>query len=262
MRKWIEKLKTSKLWNLSLWLFIAVFTVATLMAVQLKQNQLTLGAIEIQIEPREELAFLDSTVVMAIVKGSDSAGSLQGSKLQNLQTDKMEAALEHYPFIENADVSADLAGKLTIKVKQRRPVMRIFNKQGQSYYVAKNGYKMPLHTGFAPRVTVASGEIAEGLADSAFLRTELCRSLLRIADFCANDPFWSAQIEQLYVDNYMDIILIPKIGNHSIVFGSDRNFENKFSMLKTFYNKGLNAAGWDTYKKIDLRFDGQIVAEK
>ena len=69
-------------------------------------------------------------------------------------------------------------------------------------------------------------------------------------------------IEQLYVDNYNDILLIPKVGNHTIVFGSADHIEDKFETLKTFYLKGLNAVGWDQYKKINLKYEGQIVAEK
>jgi len=52
------------------------------------------------------------------------------------------------------------------------------------------------------------------------------------------------------------------LGNHTIVFGSADQIENKFEKLKTFYIKGLNAVGWEQYKKINLKYEGQIVAEK
>jgi cell division protein FtsQ len=60
----------------------------------------------------------------------------------------------------------------------------------------------------------------------------------------------------------MDIILIPKVGNHSIVFGSALFIEEKFNNLKTVYSKGLNTIGWDKYSRINLKYKGQIVAEK
>jgi cell division protein FtsQ len=121
---------------------------------------------------------------------------------------------------------------------------------------------MPLNPDFAPRVLVANGNITETPVDTAYARTRVLRDLLSVARYCAADKFWHSQIEQLYVDNFMDIILIPKVGNHSIVFGSGDDLEQKFAQLKTFYLKGLNNIGWDKYKSINLKYKGQIVAER
>ncbi|MEZ4804089.1 MAG: hypothetical protein R2852_00995 [Bacteroidia bacterium] len=121
---------------------------------------------------------------------------------------------------------------------------------------------MPLNSGYTPRVIIANGMIAESLDDSVFVHTKLLADLTAIAEYCSMNKFWDSQIEQLYVDNYMDILLIPKVGNHSIVFGSAEDVDDKFKRLKTFYLKGLNAIGWDKYKRINLKFKGQIVGEK
>lgn len=262
MRKLIEQLKTSKRWNIILWSVMCCFLLLSLLGIQGREEALRLRAIEVLIEPREELAFLDSNKVLEIIKGADTGRMLIGAKRNGLMLDEMEGALERYPFIEKADVSIDLSGKLIVKVLQRNPVLRIISNKGNSYYVAKNGYKMPLHPGFAPRVLVANGNIAESLTDTAFVGSKTASDLLLIAAYCNSNPFWHSQIEQLYVDNYMDILLIPKVGNHSIVFGSADHLEKKFEMLKTFYHKGLNATGWDKYKSINLKYEGQIVAGK
>ena len=262
MRKLIEWIKSNRHWNMVLWIAIACFLVFVFFNIQGKEDQLTIKEIEVKIEPKEELAFIDSITVLSIMKGADSSQNIMGSQQKRLKLDVMEGALEAYPFIDKADISLDLSGKLIVKIIQRQPLLRIISNKGQSYYVAKNGYKMPLHEGFAPRVIIANGNIAETLADSSFLSTQIGRDLLKIADWCYNDQFWQAQIEQLYVDNYMDILLIPKVGNHTIVFGSAEHIEDKFETLKTFYIKGLNAVGWDQYKKINLKYEGQIVAEK
>lgn len=262
MRKLIERLKTNKRWNAFLWIFIGCFLVFSLLGIQTKENNLRIKKISVTIEPKEDLAFIDSLKVMEIIKGGDSNRIIISTSRQNLRIEEMEAALERYPFIERADVSIDVSGRLIIKILQRNPVLRIISNQGVSYYVAKNGFKMPLHQGFAPRVLVANGNIAESLTDTVFVGAQVTQDLLKIAVFCNNDEFWHSQIEQLYVDNYMDIILIPKVGNHSIVFGSADNLENKFELLKTFYNKGLTSVGWEKYKRINLKFKNQIVAEK
>lgn len=262
MRKLIEFLKYNKKWKLALWIIILVFLLLALLAINGKEQQLKVDSVEVSIEPRGLLSFLDSMKVMEIIKGDDVERNIVGELNENIHLDEMEKALEAYPFIESADVSLDLSGKLIIKVSQRSPVLRVINSQQQSYYVAKSGYKMPMHPSFSPRVLVASGNIAETLMDSSGVKTQLMKDLLAIANYCAADNFWRSQIEQLYVDNYIDILLIPKVGNHSIVFGSAENLEAKFDRLKTFYLQGLNKIGWEAYSKINLKYDSQIVAER
>ncbi len=262
MHRIVDFFKHNKKWNIALWVAIVIFLVGSLMAVNSREDNLRIKRVEINIEPREELAFLDSVRVIEIVKGMDSNRVLVSARKNDVRLDVMEADLEANPFIEKADVSLDLSGKLIIRVWQRNPVLRVVNQQGQSYYVAKNGFKMPLSSAFSPRVLIANGNITETLADTVCARTRILKDLLAVAAYCAADEFWHSQIEQLYVDNFMDIILIPKVGNHSIVFGSGEDLERKFGQLKTFYLKGLNNIGWDKYKSINLKYKGQIVAEK
>lgn len=262
MRKLIEFLKHNKKWNVALWVIILLILMGSFLAINGREKQLRVSGIEVNIEPRELLSFLDSFKVIEIIKGEDVDRSILGESREQIRLDEFENRLETYPFIELADVYLDLSGKLIVKVKQRSPVLRIINSQLQSYYVAKSGFKMPMHPTFSPRVPVASGNIAETLMDSSGVKSRLLNDLLAIANYCANDAFWRSQIEQLYVDNYMDILLIPKVGNHSIVFGSAENLESKFERLKTFYLQGLNKIGWDEYSKINLKYDSQIVAER
>jgi cell division protein FtsQ len=262
MRKIVEFFRNNRKWNIALWVAIMLFLVFSILAVNTRENNLRIKRIEISIEPREELAFLDSTRVLEIIRGADSGRILVSARKSELKLDVMEADLERNPFVEKADVSIDLSGRLIIKVMQRNPMVRIVNKIGQNYYVAKNGFKMPVNPDFSPRVLIANGNIAETLMDSTRAHTQVLKDLLAVATYCAADNFWHAQIEQLYVDNFMDIILIPKVGSHSIVFGSGEDLERKFGQLKTFYMKGLNNIGWDKYKTINLKFKGQIVAER
>lgn len=262
MKKLVDFFKNNKKWSIALWSLGLLILVVMMLGVNNKENNLYVSKIEIDIEPKEQLSFLDSNKVVMVLKRNDSSKMLLGLKQENVHLDAFESLLEKHPFVEKSDVSLDLSGKLKIRVLQRNPVLRVYNQHMESYYVAKNGFKMPLHSDFTPRVLIASGNILETLGDSSFAKTQLLNDLLQIANHCRADEFWHSQIEQLYVDNYMDIILIPKVGNHSIVFGSAERLESKFEQLKTFYHKGLNYIGWNDYKTINVKYEGQIVAEK
>lgn len=262
MRKLAEFFRTNKKWNIVLWTCMGLFLIISLLAINATEKDLRIKKIKVTILPGNELSFLDSASILALIKGQTPDMMLIGSRLGNLKIDEMEARLESNPFVDQADVATDLAGNMHIKVMQRSPILRVFNNRGQSYYVAKNGYKIPVNPEYTARVITATGNIIENLADSTFASTPVLRDLYAIAEYCSHDKFWESQIEQLYVDNYNDILLIPKVGNHSIVFGSADNLKDKFDRLKLFYFKGLNNIGWNKYSTINVKFNNQIVAER
>ncbi len=262
MRRIAAFIKQNKKWNIALWVCINLFLLVSLIALNSKEKNLKVKRITVKIFPENELYFLDSAAILEIMKGIEPNMMIVGGKIGFLKIDEMEADLEANPFVEQADISVDVAGNMRVKILQRSPVLRVFNNKAQSYYVAKNGYKIPVNSAFTARVIVATGNINENLSDSAFPKTMVLRDLYQVAAYCNDNEFWNAQIEQLYVDNYNDIILVPKVGNHTIVVGSANNMEEKFAHLKDFYTKGLNNLGWDKYKLINLKYKNQIVAEK
>ena len=84
----------------------------------------------------------------------------------------------------------------------------------------------------------------------------------KIARFVRQDKFLNAQIEQLFVNKELDWVLIPKVGNHTIVLGSAEDLEAKFKKLKLFYKKAMKNIGWDKYRTINLKYKNQVVCTK
>jgi cell division protein FtsQ len=131
MRKIVEFFRNNRKWNMALWGAIMVFLVFSILAINTREDSMRIRRIEVNIEPREELAFLDSQKIMDIIKRGDTSRILISARRNDINIDVMEADLEANPFIEKADVSTDLSGKLIIRVLQRNPVLRIVNAQGQ-----------------------------------------------------------------------------------------------------------------------------------
>ena len=50
-------------------------------------------------------------------------------------------------------------------------------------------------------------------------------------------------------------------GNQEILFGKIEDFVGKFQKLQTFYKKIIPAKGWNMYKKINLKFENQIICD-
>lgn len=227
-----------------------------------KQKQVVCTEVVIDLEPREGTYFLTNEHVLDIASNTVSSNDLIGKSIQQLNTFRMLSNLRTSPYVEKANVYMGNDGKLVIDVKQREPLFRVINQQGESYYVEKNGLKIPTVPNYAVRVPVLTGDVSEGANDSNHVHSEVLQGALAIFTYINSEPFWKAQIEQAYVDKNQGFLLIPQVGNHTIVVGKPEHIEIKFEKLKLFYNQALSKKNWDDYSVIDLSFEGQVVAKR
>jgi cell division protein FtsQ len=86
--------------------------------------------------------------------------------------------------------------------------------------------------------------------------------LILLSKTIYDDPFWKAQIEQVYVDQHGEFILAPRVGDHLIEFGNINDMSIKFRNLKALYKQGWDTREWNLYKRINLKYKGQVVCTK
>jgi hypothetical protein len=132
MRKIVAFFKENKKWNTVLWTLIGIFLTVSLLSINQKENNLKVKKVKVNIAPDSGLNFLDSQAILDLMKGTDLNMIIIGEKLGRLKIDEMEGDLEHNPFVEEADVSVDLAGNMRVKVLQRSPILSIIKNKGQS----------------------------------------------------------------------------------------------------------------------------------
>jgi cell division protein FtsQ len=160
-------------------------------------------------------------------------------------------------------------GILHVYTDQREPVMRVIPDEGGDYFIDDEGILMRRRNLYTPRLHIISGNIKisqEMLEGYSLLDTIVKNSILRdvyyFVRYIRNDRFWSAQIDQIYVDSREEIDLVPRAGNHLVHLGSFENFEGKLKNLTAFYDKVLPEVGWNKYSLINLEFKDQIVCRK
>jgi cell division protein FtsQ len=83
-----------------------------------------------------------------------------------------------------------------------------------------------------------------------------------MASYITRDKFLKAQIEQVFVEPNGEFELIPRVGNHIIIFGGPDNMEDKFDRLFVFYRNGLSRIGWTRYNVINIKYRNQVVCSK
>ena len=168
-----------------------------------------------------------------------------------------ENTLNNNYFVDNAEIFPELNGMVYINLYQRIPVLRVMSNNNKSYYIDKNGKRMPVSYKYTTKSLVASGFIENS---NPLLGVD--KQLYEMALFINKDVFLSALIGQIYVKKDTEMLLVPKIGDFTIDFGNASNMENKFMKLKVLYLKILPFEGWNKYNNVIIKYKNQIIVNK
>lgn len=199
-------------------------------------------------------------------------GFLEGKPMSSINISLLEKSIDSNPFISGAEVFSSIDGKITIDVKQRNPVLRIVNFNDESFYIDDEGVFMPLSEKYAARVPVANGFIFDRFSEGKVVKYSNDKSgdstlhmidrIFHVAEYLQKDDFWKAAVEQIYVNADGDLELVPRIGGHTVVLGSDEKLGDKLDKLFLFYRESQNIPNWNSFKTINIKYKDQVVCSK
>lgn len=225
-----------------------------------KQGSVAVKDIMVKIENIEGNQFIDEEDIMNLMQLNEE--NIKGASLNTINLKQIEKRIMMNRFIDDAQLYSDLKGNLVVKAKLRRPVARLVRNDGPDGYIAEDGTVMPVSDKFTTRVVLISGSYIKGLLQLENLnKNEETKKLMDMLNIIREDDFWRAQIAQLDIDSKGNVNMLPQIGGQVIEFGKADNLETKFKKLKIFYKEILPQRGWNTYQRVNLEYEGQIVAE-
>lgn len=200
---------------------------------------------------------------------------LNNQSIASVDIPVIEQLVTADPGVENCEACITVDGRVYLKVLQRRPVARITNMAGESYYMDDRGRLMPTIENYTAPVMIVNGYFTDTYAalyrtdfstiseDSAVRSATPLDDIWHIAKSIDADTFLRAQMVQMYLSPENGFELIPRVGDHKIIFGTAEGIEGKFRKLNLFYAYGLAKTGrWAQYASIDLRYKNQIVCTK
>ena len=196
-------------------------------------------------------------------------GSIVGKPVKDIRVAEIENTMGRYRELKAAEVYMSIDGILHIYADQRTPIMRVMANNGGDYFVDTEGVVVRRRNLYTPRLHIVGGNInisqamLEGVSvlDTS-IRNSILKDIYYLVNYIKNNRFWSAQIDQIFVDGHDEIDLIPRVGSHTVHLGSAENFEGKLNNLEVFYEKVLPEMGWNKYSIINLAFRDQIVCKQ
>ena len=193
--------------------------------------------------------FLTHSMVNKLLIQNDSSVKNQAKSVIDLY--KLEKTVSENAYVEKAAVFLTIDGSLKSIVKQRVPVARIIHANG-SYYIDKQGIKIPLSKNYSARVMLISGVGTD----------KDIKDLLPLISYILEDNFLRKEVVGIkkFVDAQYQFSV--RSGNYKIDFGKLTEIDIKFKKLKAFYNKSFEDQSIQNYKMINIKYHNQVVCTK
>lgn len=215
-----------------------------------KSNETICLKIRVTVCDSHELRFVSEQDVLDLLQ--DKSVNPIGVRMDRINTDHMENYLKSKSRIKTAECYKTPNGDLRVKITQREPIMRVMGAYGD-YYVDFERKIMPVSSTFTAYVPIVTGFVTKDMA---------LAELSDFALFLRGNSFWNSQIEQIHVEKNGEVTLVPRVGNQLVDMGTLENYEEKLDKLYALYVEGFNKIGWNKYKRITLKYDGQVVCTK
>ena len=251
-----------KILHISLFALFLVVTMSLIGYIYYLRGQQKISAVKINIIRTSDDGFLDKEKIKLELKEKTS---IDIKNVSNISLKQLENQLAQNPFIEKADVLLNIHSELVINVKEKIPVIRVFNETNESFYIDDKAKLFPLSPDYSPVLTIASGNINCSYLGSAITPNKIepvQKELCDLGKLLRSNRLLNAQITQVYVTESGDYELLPLLGEHIILFGTIENAKEKLENLEVFYKNILVKKGWDTYSTINLQFKNQVVCIK
>ncbi len=193
--------------------------------------------------------FIDAKTVNKLL--IENKQGLQSISKSDLNLNKLEKSINKNPMVEKAQVFVSVNGVVKALVKEKKPIARVFNDES-TYYIDYQGNTMPLSDINTARVPLVIGTIS----------TKNRKQLTEVLKLIYDDPFLKKNIIGLELDANEDLQMTNRNYNFQIEFGKMVHIDKKFKNYKAFFQKAVLDSTLNKYKKINLRFNHQVVCSK
>ena len=231
-------------WGKILLVLSLIFSIGVLYASNLKNNSRIINKIHVEIIPNSSYFITADSIRNSINK------YILTSK-DSISLSKIEQEIDKNTYVEKSQVYMKIGQELNVDIKQKEPIARVITADS-IFYLDKNSNFMSLSKLKSLNVPIVFG----------FNKKSDLKYLTEISLIIKKDEFLNKNISQIFIKDDQKIDLKMRGNNTIIEFGNNKRLKNKIQNLKAFYNRAISKNEIDKYKKINLRFENQVVVVK
>ena len=253
-----KKIESFDNWKATIvWLATVLFIMIVLFLAIESKSKMPFKSVEIEIVkvPNQKAIVTESIILKKL--NTYLGFDVEAANINDLNLVELEHLIKSDDRIKEVEVFVDGAERVHIEIVQRKPVLRVLTDNA-SYYIDEEGKKIERIQGRAIRVPVATGELSN--YNELFMTEEYTGTLKEVFELSLKlkeDKFLGALIEQIYVNELDEMVLIPKLGDEDLVFGGIEDADEKLNNIKDFYVHGMPKSGWNKFHTLTFKYKGK-----
>ena len=240
-----------KILRIVLWVVTGAALIVLFFAGRKWYLETPLKGIKVDLERSQMKGFVDNDSLLAYAEAV--CGMARHNKIANIDMQGINKLLSRNPWIERGSAYIDLNDTLFIKVKEYKPVLRVFYPNGTSVYVTAEGTVIPSSPRYTPHLLIASGHFDQD-ADIA--------NALAITQAISSDEYLTEHIGQIYLNQDKEFEVTVNNLPAKVIVGDTCFINDKLARLRTLLEKYNNTEELIGYKALDLKYKNQIVCTK
>ncbi|WP_111682143.1 cell division protein FtsQ/DivIB [Winogradskyella tangerina] len=189
----------------------------------------------------------ESTVSKLLIQNQQT---VTGQPKDIIDLNELETALNSNPMIKKAEVFMSVNGELSAEIEQKRPIARVHTNA--SYYIDDEGSYMPLSSNYAARVPLVTGNVKKNNLETVF----------QFAKAVDEDEFLKKHVIEIRQNDDKTIDFKIRKSDFIVHVGTLKMLEKKINNFKAFYQKALKDNILNNYKRVNLKFDKQVICTK
>ena len=202
---------------------------------------------KIQFLGENKLFVSEATVSKLLIQNQQS---VTGQSKDIIDLNELETALNSNPMIKKAEVFMSVNGELSAEIEQKRPIARVHTNA--SYYIDDEGSYMPLSSNYAARVPLVTGSV----------RKNNLKTVFQFAKAVDEDEFLKKHVIEIRQNDDKTIDFKIRKSDFTVHLGTLKMLEKKINNFKAFYQKALKDNILNNYKRVNLKFDKQVICTK
>lgn len=207
------------------------------------------AGLAVDVQEIDGMFFVDAAGVTDEILANDS---IAGTFIADLSLQDVERWVREIPAVDKVLVYPGLDRTLQVHVTQRKPLARVHTaSDAPDVYIDSDGLELPLSPYYTARVPVIHAPSFEA-AFEAFALVQATQQ----------DAIWSAFIDQIEVNPDGSLDVVPRIGSARIHIGNLERLDEKLNKLLVFYTEQIARGNLNIYKRIDLTYQDQVVAQR
>lgn len=234
------------------------------------RHERTCSGVEVEILDKDKMDFVTPEDVTAIL--DKEYGTYKGQRVDSVDLQKMEEILNGRSAIKKSEAYISRDGTVHIAITQREPIVLLITSDGKAFYADETGFMFPVQKKFQGTIPEISGSIPIDGAGTfkGEPKTEKERRWLKditaLVKYMESSERWAESISKVSVGEEGNLVMTPREGNETFMFGKPDGYRDKFRRMEMYYDyiaptRDPSSKDRKPYKSVSVRYDGQIICK-